>query len=85
MIRRFVFIADSQKPGWWTLLGCHLLAVAILLLGLFADGPWVIVGPVVVAFAGGGAFLLGRADAMERQQAERPAKTAQIERELDIG
>jgi hypothetical protein len=85
VIRRFVFIADSQRPGWWTVLGVALMAVGIAVIALLADTVPLMAFLAALPPLCAGAAALGRGDGAERKRTERAATAAQIERELEIG
>jgi drug/metabolite transporter (DMT)-like permease len=85
VIKRFVFIADSQRPGWWTTLGIALMVVGIAVIALLADTVPLVALLAALPACCTGAYTLGRGSRAEEKRAERAARAALIERELEVG
>jgi hypothetical protein len=74
-----------QNPDWLTLIGALAMVLGVAVIALLADAVPVLALAVALVPLCGGAWALGAASAIPQRRAERAAKTAQIERELEIG
>lgn len=84
MLRKRILRVADQHPNWWTATGYSLIIVALTALWAVADASPALGGVVVVLTALAAACAQERARLLPRRRAERAAKTARIERDLDL-